>query len=227
MKIISSSNIDTKIYQAFVAVFNKTNVLALPTGNTPLKFYKKITNASLNWKNITIFMLDCWYPQDRNDLNSFYSYIERNLLSKINLPKENFHILNSAATNPEKECEKYEQEIKKAGELDLAILGLGQDGHIGFNEPGTPENSLTHLAKLTEQTLNDNGNLAHITCGLTMGIKTILSAKKIFLLAKGLNKAPVVKKALEGPISLKCPASFLQKHPDCTFFLDREAASLL
>ena len=118
--------------------------------------------------------------------------------------------------------------IEQLGGIDLAILGIGQNGHIAFNEPVTPFDSVTHLAKLTESTRISNGGTDKIPkYGMTMGIKTIMSAKKILLLAKGKNKAEIVKKALQGPITTDCPASILQTHPDCTFFLDEEAASQL
>lgn len=208
---------------------NDNLVLAMPTGNTVIGFYKILVQETNNvfYENIRIFMLDTYYPQDTNNPLSFYSYIKKNLLDHINLLSENFHILDSNTQNPDLECQNYEKEIQQAGGIDLAILGLGGNGHIAFNEPGTSSDSVTHLAQLTPETLTANGNIPGVTQGLTMGIKTIMSAKKIILLAKGKAKAKPVCDAVRGPISEECPASFLQTHPDVTFFLDSDAASLL
>lgn len=192
--------------------------IALPTGNTPTPLYARLIKKSINWPAITIFMLDCYYPQDPNDPESFYMYMQNNLLRHVSIPEKNFHILDSNTKNPANECNEYEKSINNAGRLDVAILGLGENGHIAFNEPGTSSDSLTHQAELQGQKFN---------YGLTMGIKTIISAKKIFLLATGKTKATAVKKALSGAIDASCPASFLQDHPDTTFFLDEAAASLL
>lgn len=207
---------------------NKICVIGLPTGNTPIFLYKNIVSSKTFLKSKTFFMLDCLYPQKPEDTYSYYSFIRKNLLDHIAFKKNNFHILNSDAKDPDTECRNYEMAIKSSGGIDLAILGIGQNGHIAFNEPGTPEDSVTHMVKLSDQTRIANGGLDNIPeYGLTMGIKTIMSARKIFLLAKGKNKAKAVYDAVKGPISSDCPASFLQKHPDCTFFLDADAASLL
>ena len=157
-------------------------------------------------------MLDAYWPQDPNSPDSFYSYM------KTNLPGVGFNILGSHASDPDQECRAYEAKIKAAGGLDLAILGLGPNGHIAFNEPGTDPNWFTHKARLEYQSFE---------FGLTMGIKTIMAAKKIVLLAKGAGKAAAVKAALTPPPRLDCPASWLQNHQDVTFLIDQEAAARL
>lgn len=213
-----------ELYDAVAHLFveivqkNKTNI-AVPTGNTPTLLYARlIKNSTINWSTINIFMLDCYYPQDPRDPESFYMYIQNNLLRHISLPEKNFHILESNTKDPAHECKQYEEAIRNAGGLDMAILGLGVNGHIAFNEPGTSSNSLTHVAKLQNQ---------KFTYGLTVGIKTITTAKKIVVLATGKNKAEAVKNAIHGAVNESCPASFLQDHPDTTFFLDEYASSLL
>lgn len=230
--LISKESFDKK---AARFVFNnllsgRAKVLALPTGITPLEMYKGLVfltkTQNFSWQKIKIFMLDTLYSQDSHDPNSSYSYIKKTLVDHIDLPKENFHILDSQTQNPKIECQKYEEEIKRANGIDIAILGIGTNGHIAFNEPGTSADSLTHLAELTPEILVANGNIPGITQGLTMGIKTILSARKIILLAKGKEKAQAVYNAVKGPISPDCPASFLQTHLDVTFILDKDAANL-
>ena len=200
----------------FVAENITKGIIALPTGKTPLRMYQELIKKKINWDTIKIFMLDVNYPQNPADESSFLSYIKLNLFNHISLPAENFNILDSQTDDPEKECQEYEAKIASVGGLDLAILGIGENGHIAYNEPGTDFKSLTHLAEL-----------ANHKFGLTMGIKTIMSARKIILLAKGKHKAQAIKAAIEGPVSLDCPASVLQNHPNTTYLLDYEAGRLL
>lgn len=209
VKIVKASQAD---FDAKAAEFLIEGDVALPTGNTPLGMYRLLREKTIDWSKIKIFMLDAFWPQEPNDPTSFYSY------AKTNLPGVEFNILNSNAADPETECRDYEAKILAAGGLDLAILGIGPNGHIAFNEPGIDPNSLTHKAKLENQPFE---------FGLTVGIKTIMSAKKIILLAKGAGKAAAVKAALTPPPNLSCPASWLQNHPDCTFLIDQEAAAKL
>lgn len=221
-----------ELYNIIVKIGAKKCTIGFPTGNTAIPMYAYLTknpNHQILWKNITIFMLDVLFPQLANDPLSYYTYIKTNLLNKISLPLDNFHILDSACDNPNEECQKYEAEIRKAGGLDLVILGLGQNGHIAFNEPGTNPDLSTHKTALTNETININSsdNKNYPTMGLTMGIKTIMSAKKIILLAQGENKARAVFNSIKKTINPLCPASFLQNHPDCTYFLDTNAAKLL
>jgi glucosamine-6-phosphate deaminase len=201
------------------AAFIAPGVIAFPTGNTPVGMYRELRSRNIDWSKITIFMLDANYPQDPNEPNSFFSFIQ------TNLPGVKFNILDSAAKDPAKECADYEARIKAAGGLDLAILGIGQNGHIAYNEPGTNPETITHLANLDPQTIGVNE--LKIKQGLTMGIKTIMSAKKVLLLAKGSNKADAIKAAIAPPPNLSCPASWLQNHLDCTLLIDEAAAGKL
>lgn len=212
MQIKIFDNIDTEAANTIALQLKRNASIALPTGNTPLGMYRELVQQKIDWSKIKIFMLDVNYPQDPNDPESFYSF------AKKYLPTDKFEILDSQTKDPFKECRDYEAKIQAAGGLDLAILGIGTNGHIAYNEPGTSFDSLTHLTKLESQKFE---------YGLTMGIKTIMSAKKIILLAKGNEKAEIIKQAIEGPVNINCPASILQTHPDVTFILDQEAASLL
>lgn len=208
---------DGQELDAAAAKFIQNNfVLALPAGKTPLGMYRELIKKKINWSRVKIFMLDVNYPQNPSAGSSFLNYIKLNLLNHIPLPAENFNILDSQTDDLEKECQEYEAKIASAGGLDLAVLGIGENGHIAYNEPGTKFESLTHLAELTNHKL-----------GLTLGIKTIMSARKIILLAKGRHKARAVKAAIEGPVSLDCPASVLQNHPNTTYLIDHDAAGLL
>lgn len=205
--------------------------IALPTGNTPTPWYALITtDKSIDWSKVTVFMLDCYYPQEPANPLSFYSYIKNHLLDKVDLPPENFHILNSATVDPVEECKNYEKQIKLAGGLDLAVLGLGENCHIAFDEPGTPENSLTHLANVSQETVavnNTTENQEFPTQALTMGIKTILSARKILMMAVGNKKALAVKTSLTHTPCEEYPSTFLQKHQDAMFLIDDAAGCLL
>lgn len=216
-KIITS--FDFNASQIIDLINNNCQTMALPTGNTPIGMYLELKKRNIDWKKVKVFMLDVNYPQNPAEPTSFYSFAQKYL------PSKKFNILNSQTKDPEKECREYEEKIKAAGGLDLAVLGIGENGHLAYNEPGTDWKSLTHMAKLSLETIKINK--LKMQYGLTMGIKTIMSAKKIILLAKGADKAAIVKRAVEGPMDKNCPASILQTHPDVTFILDQEAASLL
>jgi len=209
-KIISEFDLNAS--QIISLIIKKCKAVALPTGKTPVGMYLELKKLNFDWSQIKIFILDVNYPQNPSEPESFYSF------AKKYLPAKKFFILDSRTQNPEQECREYERKIIQAGGLDLAVLGIGANGHIAYNEPGTSFDSLTHLAKLQNQKFE---------FGLTIGIKTIMSAKKIILLAKGAAKAVIVKRAIEGPVDISCPASILQTHPDATYILDQEAGALL
>ncbi len=163
---------------------------------------------------------------------SFRSYMRDNFFKKVNVDPRKTHIPWSNVSDPYDECARYEKLIKEAGGIDLAILGIGLNGHIAFNEPGTPWEIGTHVAKLSKETrlaeAKKFGNIEAVpTHAITMGIKTIMQARKIVLLASGKEKAKILVKALEGPITPDVPASILQLHPNCTIIIDEAAASLL
>lgn len=212
---------------------NKKVVLALPTGKTPRELYHLLIKAyhrgKISFKKAVAFNLDEYISLSPTDKASYHFYMKENFFKFIDIKSKNIFIPDGQAKNLAAERRRYEREIKKRGGLDLVILGLGKNDHLGFNEPGSSFNSKTRVVKLSEVTRKANikffrgrkvPNLA-----ITMGLKTIFSAKKIILLASGKEKAEAVKKALKAPISPQIPASILRQHPNITFILDRAAAA--
>jgi glucosamine-6-phosphate deaminase len=208
-------------------------VVGFATGSTPIPLYERLVkahNQGLDFSKITTFNLDEYIGLSQSDPQSYYRFMFEHLFGRININPENINLIDGAASDIIKEQINYEKKIMKTG-IDLQILGLGENGHIGFNEPGTPFGSLTHIAELTESTINANaiffpkGNVPKKA--LTMGLLTIMQAKKIIIMAFGFKKANAVKAMLEGPIDPSCPASILRNHPAVTYVLDHEAASLL
>lgn len=217
-------------------VKNKPNaVLGLATGTTPLGLYSELIKDhkenGTTYKNIKTVNLDEYAGLDIESDQSYVYFMRHNLFEGLDIDLKNTNIENGKAEDKEKECERYN---KLLGEMqqDIQLLGLGSNGHIAFNEPNTPFGSGVHIVKLTENTIKDNSRLfANINdvprYAFTMGIKNIMNAKKIVILASGKNKANAVKASVEGAVTEDVPASVLQLHPDCTFIVDEEAASLL
>ncbi len=209
-------------------ILKKLNsVLILPTGNTPVGTYKELSNfykkKKLSFRNTTTFNLDEYLGISRKSPFSYYRFMQDNFFTQIDILAENINIPNCEAVSPEEECKSYDYLIDKK-QIDLALLGIGQNGHIGFNEPGTDPMSKTHIVELSRETIAVNQGPHK---AITMGISTILSAKKIVLLASGKNKAQTIKEAIEEEVSRNCPASYLQSHRDVILVLDKDAASLL
>lgn len=211
-----------------------TTVLGLATGKTPLGVYRELIRlhreGGLDFSRVKTFNLDEYYGLSPEDRRSFHYYMWENLFKHLNLRQENIHLLDGEAEDIDEECRRYEEAIRAAGGIDLQVLGIGNNGHIGFNEPGTEWGSLTHLAKLTLETIRDNeeeGGVQVPGLALTMGIKTIMRANRILLLASGPGKAIIIAKALNGPLDKNIPASVLQLHPGLMVIVDREAARLL
>lgn len=211
---------------------NKKIVLALPAGKTPLGLYRFLIKAyqrgKIDFKKIATFNLDEYIGLSPADKASYHFFMKDFFLKFIDINPKNIFIPDGRAKNLKAECRLYEREIKKRGGIDLAILGLGKNDHIGFNEPFSSFNSKTRVVKLSEATRQANAKIFKgrkvPTQAITIGLKTIFSAKKIILLASGKEKAQAVKKAVEAPISPKIPASILRQHPNAIFILDRAAA---
>lgn len=208
-------------------------VLALPTGETPLGLYRELVRLHqeglLDFARVTAFNLDEYLGLPPGHPASFRAYMERNFWGHVNLRPEARHIPHSLPEDAEEECRRYEAWIQEAGGLDLAILGLGKNGHLAFNEPGTPWESRTHVAELAEETRREEaprfGGLAHVPKrAITMGIRTLMNAREILLLVSGEEKASVLARALEGPVTPAVPASILQLHPNLKVMVDRAAA---
>ena len=216
----------------------QTCVLGLATGSTPISLYAELVRLhkqeGLSFKNVITFNLDEYYPIDNDAIQSYNSYMHRLLFQHIDIDKANIHIPNGELPKDKvkEHCADYERRIEEAGGIDLQILGIGNNGHIGFNEPGSSIHSRTRLINLENSTRLANAyefaNISEVPrLAITMGIGTILKARRIILLAWGPSKAPVVQKAAEGSVTESVPASLLQQHPDCTFLLDEAAASQL
>lgn len=212
---------------------NPKLVLGLATGSTPLGLYKNLIKAykdgEIDFSNIKTFNLDEYIGLDKDNPKSYNYYMENELFKHINIKRENTHIPNGKAVNLESYCKEYEDSIRRAGGIDIQILGLGADGHIGFNEPGEELEAETTVSSLSESTIEANSrffssDLKVPKKAITMGVGSILKAKKIILLANGTNKADAMKRFLESSkVSTELPVSFLRLHPDVTIIVDEEA----
>jgi len=211
-------------------------VIGFATGNTPLLLYKILINMhqeqGLDFSRLIAFNLDEYVGLSPEHPASFHQYMWKNLFSQVNIRPENIHLPDGLSKDIPACCEKYEKEIRAAGGIDIQILGLGTDGHIGFNEPSSSLFSRTRMKTLTDQTRKDNAlffggeeNVPHHA--ITMGIGTILDARSCLLMAFGKKKARAVAMTVEGPITSMVPASALQLHPRAIILLDLDAASKL
>jgi glucosamine-6-phosphate deaminase len=225
MKLIKVKNYQELSKKASEIIINeikdKPNLtLGFATGKTPIGMYKNLVIAhkkkKIDFSKIKAFSLDEFYPIKKTNKKSYYYYLFSKLFNKINIKKKNINLLNGNSKNHIKECREYEDKIKK-NPIDLQILGIGVNGHIGFNEPGSELNSKTRLVKLTHL----KGK------GLTIGISTIMKSRKLLLLASGEKKAKAIQGLIKGKISKNCPASFLRRHKNIIVIIDKNAGSLL
>lgn len=212
------------------------SVIGLPTGATPLQVYKKLIQSfkenKIDFQKITTFNLDEYLGLGPKDPNSYFSFMKEVFFDHININIHNTHVLDGLTVDVAKECDQYENSIHHAGGIDLQLLGIGHDGHIAFNEPGSALRSRTRIKALTKETRQANskyfGSLDHVpTHVLTMGVETILEAKECLLMAFGEHKSRAIAKMVEGAISSSCPASALQFHPNTKIIIDEQAASKL
>ena len=210
-------------------------VLGLATGSTPLGLYARLAAlyraGELSFRRATSFNLDEYVGLPATHDQSYRYFMEHNLFSHVDLPAERTHVPSGLDVS-DAALAGYDAAIEAAGGIDLQLLGLGGNGHIGFNEPGTPFGLGTHVVELTARTRQDNArffaSLDEVpTHAATMGVKTVMHARAILLLAFGSAKAEAVRAALTGPVTEEVPASVLQLHPDVTVFCDEEAAKLL
>ncbi|HKK82697.1 MAG TPA: glucosamine-6-phosphate deaminase [Atribacterota bacterium] len=218
-------------------ITNKKNtVLGLASGQTPIGMYQELINmfkrGKIDFSEVVTFNLDEYYGLAPEHPQSYYYYMWNTLFKHINIKKENIYLLNGMPENIKQECNQYEYLIQKNGGIDLQILGIGDNGHLGFNEPAIGLNSKTHLVNLSEETIQANShyfnNIQEIPKqAITMGIGTIMKAKKIVLLASGRKKSHAIEKTINGPVSTEVPATILQLHPDVKLLIDKEAASQL
>lgn len=213
-------------------------VLGLATGSTPIGTYRELIRMhreeGLSFKRVVTFNLDEYYPMDPESIHSYHRFMWENLFSAIDIDPRNVHIPRGDVPRDQlaAETERYEKAIRDAGGIDLQLLGIGRTGHIGFNEPGSGMDSRTRLIAIDMVTRKDAaadffGEDNAPREAITMGVRTILEAREILILATGEHKAWIVRQAVEGQMDLKVPATFLQPHPNCTFYLDPAAAAQL
>ncbi len=239
MRVIVCDNYEemsSKAADIFAAkmVLNPECVLGLATGSTPIGMYNKLAEMNkagkIDFSKVRTFNLDEYYPIKRDNDQSYYYFMNENLFSKVNIDPLNTNIPNGEAMDPVKECKAYDEKLRNAGGCDIQVLGIGQNGHIAFNEPDAALNANTHLTGLTESTIKANARFFESeadvpTQALTMGIASIMSAKTIILLANGANKAAAVAELLTSDITTSNPATLLKVHPDVILLCDKEAYS--
>lgn len=211
----------------------KNTVLGLPTGQTPLGMYqeliKRFRKGEIDFSQVITFNLDEYYGLSPEHPQSYNYYMWQTFFNNINIKKENVFIPDGVTKDVQKECRYYESLIEKKGGIDLQFLGIGDNGHIGFNEPATALNSKTHLVNLSQATIEANSRFFNDIeevprKALTMGMGTIMKAKQIILLASGMKKAPAIAKTINGKVNTEVPASLLQLHRDVTIIVDKDAA---
>ncbi len=211
-------------------------VLGLATGSTPEGLYNELItmhqDEGLDFSKITTVNLDEYYGLDGDHPQSYRYFMNEKLFNHINIDKNNTYVPNGAAEDIQEECKNYDKNIEKLGGIDLQLLGIGGNGHIGFNEPEEELNFGTHLTDLTSDTIEANSRFFDSIDevpkkAITMGIGSIMKAKKIILLASGIGKAEAIKELTSGKITTDSPATMLQVHHDVTLFVDEDAASMI
>ncbi len=242
MKILIEKDYDLASAQAASLIAeeirkNPSFVAALPTGGTPLGTYRELTRQhqeeGLSFKGVTAFNIDEYEGMSPDDPNGYYYFLHDNLYRHVDIAPENTHVEDVRAADIQEACLRYEEAIRQAGGLDMAFLGIGNDGHIGFNEPGEGIQSITHLTDLTEETIQANARFFSSIDevprrAVTVGLGTIMKAKKLILLATGENKAEIMAALLgSSAITTRLPASVLWLHSDVTVIMDEAAASLI
>lgn len=239
MRILKVKNYDemSKKAAAVIAaqiVAKPDSVLGLATGSTPIGTYqylvKKYQERELDFSGIKTANLDEYKGLTKENDQSYYYFMNTNLFQHVNVDMNNTNIPNGMAEDANAECSRYEEVIKELGGVDLQLLGLGHDGHIGFNEPEDHFAKQTHCVDLTEMTIEANKRFFASADDVpkqafTMGIGTIMRAKKVLMIVSGKDKAPILKEALYGPVTPQVPASILQFHPDAIVIADEDALS--
>jgi len=212
------------------------SVLGLATGSTPITLYKRLIKAyqdnQISFKDVTTFNLDEYLGLNGEHPQSYRYFMNEQLFNSIDINKSNTHVPNGAAENPLLAGDVYENKIKECGGIDIQLLGIGRNGHIGFNEPSSSLASRTRVKALTQATIDDNARFfaedeSQPNLSITMGMGTILDARKVVLLATGESKAEAIEATVEGPMSAYFPASALQMHLSATLIIDEAAASCL
>ncbi len=214
---------------------NPDCILGLATGASPIPTYDNIIKThkeeGISFKGVKTYNLDEYCDLPKADKNSYYTFMHEQLFNGLDILEENVHFLDGNATDTDAECRRYDNEINEAGGIDIQLLGIGNNAHIGFNEPADSFTDGSFKVKLTDSTIEankiyfDENPMPHYA--LTMGVNQIMSAKKIVLIATGPKKAEAVRNMIKGEVTPQVPASILQNHNDVEIFLDEAAASLL
>ncbi|GGP16759.1 glucosamine-6-phosphate deaminase [Oceanobacillus neutriphilus] len=240
MNLIKVKNYDGMSEKATKLIVNRIHaienpVLGLATGSTPEGLYQRIIEKykqeEVSFKNVTTFNLDEYVGLEQNDTNSYYYFMNDKLFRHVDIAMNCVHIPSGIAEDLEKECTAFERELGQAGGIDVQVLGIGGNGHIGFNEPGTSFSSRTHVVDLEKSTIQANARFFHSIeevpiQAISMGIETIMSSKEILLLVSGEAKADAMEKLLLGEVSEDFPASILKKHEHVTIIADAAALSI-
>jgi glucosamine-6-phosphate isomerase len=240
IKIIIVENYEEMSDKAFEVMSevlqNPKAVIGLATGSSPVGLYQRMVqdykNNGISYQEVTTFNLDEYLGLPRDHKESYYTFMHQNLFNEIDLKEENIHIPNGSVADIEQEAKDYEAQLQEY-DIDIQLTGIGANGHIGFNEPGTPFDSVTHIVDLDEKTRLDNARFFNDdinevpTQAITMGIASIKRAKKVLLLASGANKADAIYGMIKGESTPDLPASALQDHDDVIVIADKAAASKL
>ena len=231
MKLIKTKNykeMSKKASEIIIKGINKNPSMKIvfATGKTPLGLYNELVKANkikqVNFSKIKAFNLDEYYPLKKLNKKSFYYYLHKNLFNNINIKLSNINLLNPETKTPKRECKNYEERIKK-NKIDLTILGVGKDGHIAFNEPYSKLDSKTRLSSFNSENMKNRPTKK----ALTLGIKTILSSRKIILLASGKSKANAIRHLIKDKPNSQYPVTYLKKHKDLIVVIDREVTPLI
>ena len=241
MRIIRTKNYDemSRKAAAIIAaqVIHKPNcVLGLATGGTPVGTYKNLVewykSGDLDFSEVTTVNLDEYRGLPREHRESYWSFMHRNLFDHVNIPQDRINLPDGTNMDADAECKRYDAVIASMGGVDLQLLGIGHDGHIGFNEPSDAFDMGTHCVDLTEETIEANKRFFASRDEVprqayTMGTHTIMSARKVLMIVSGKDKAEIIKKAFFGPVTPHVPASILQMHPNFVLVADEDALSLV
>ncbi len=239
MQVIKVKNYEelSKVAAGIIADLIKAKpdcTLGLATGSSPIGLYQNLIKmyekGEISFKDVKTYNLDEYCQLPKSHPESYYSFMHRNLFYHVDIKEENVHIPNSEGSDLQKLCDEYNDLLHKAT-IDLQLLGIGANGHIGFNEPGTSFDQETFVVKLTEKTRQDNKRFFNSidevpTYAMTMGIKNIMQAKKVLLIASGANKVDAIKMLLSGEVTENCPASILNRHKDAIIIVDEAALGL-
>ncbi|MBM3215498.1 glucosamine-6-phosphate deaminase [Candidatus Poribacteria bacterium] len=237
MKVVVTERVDSYASEYLLGKWHALRVLGLATGSTPEELYgwlvQRFYDGKLSFRDKTTFNLDEYYGLPPNHPQSYRATMHRLLFQYVDLPPSNFHVPPGLTTDVEAACDAYERAIRDAGGVDLWVLGIGTDGHVAFNEPGSEADTRTRLVILTSSTVRNNArffgdDLSQVPRrAISVGIATIMDGKELLLIAKGRSKAPAIAASVLRKETSSVPASFLQRHANCTFLLDPYAAENL